>query len=364
MRIALLILLCYYPIRVVAYNWICSVKDNPIMNIETETNNANDENGIDRYLRQGDIQQNNAIRIPRGYIERQTKGDEDLDQLFGQLSNNNTSVDHNIDINNPFDTTPQNTNNITESSNNNTIQGRRCTCGYMLPTEDEYYCPLPTDYCNIWSQPYKKGHKGERLFSVSCFVRPLDWKVNFARQIWYYLCFALLLLLLYPIVSTAGNHAVRYLLSKCFPHMNIWITEHLLRAEIEDNNRLIEAYDADARRKRREEGWISGWKLKTKRYSSKDNMNVENEEEGQINHDDQDSINRDDRMCTICLLDIEEGERVSDLTCKHIYHAECLGEWILKKVCYDECSYHAIVSQLTIFFSTLRIRVPSARILI
>jgi len=114
--------------------------------------------------------------------------------------------------------------------------------------------------------------------------------------------------------------------------MNIWITEHLLQAEIEDNNRLIEAYDADARRKRREEGWISGWKLKTKRYSSKDSNNVENKEEDQINHDDQVS-NCDDRMCTICLLDIEGGERISDLSCNHIYHAECLGEWILKKVC-------------------------------
>ena len=164
--------------------------------------------------------------------------------------------------------------------------------------------------------------------------QPLDWKVNFARQIWYYLCFALLLLILYPIVSTAGNHAVRYLLSKCFLRMNIWITEHLLRAEIEDNNRLIEAYDADARRKRREEGWISGWKLKTKRYLRKDNNNVENEED-QISGDldDKDTTNCDDRMCTICLLDIEEGERISDLTCGHIYHAECLGEWILKKVC-------------------------------
>ena len=358
MRIAL-ILLCYYPIRVVAYNWICSVKDNPIVNIETETN-YNDENGSIRYLRQGNIQQNNAIIIPRGYIERQTKEDG-LDQLFGQLSNNTASVD---EFNNPFtfDTTPQNTNNITES-NNNTIQGRRCTCGYMLPTEDEYYCPLLTDYCNIWSQPYKKGDTGERLFSVSCFVQPLDWKVNFARQIWYYLCFALLLLILYPIVSTAGNHAVRYLLSKCFPRMNIWITEHLLRAEIEDNNRLIEAYDADARRKRREEGWISGWKLKTKRYSSKDNNNVENEED-QISGDldDKDSTNGDDRICTICLLDIEEGERVSDLTCGHIYHAECLGEWILKKVCISVFSMLAsYISQLTVFLTTLRTLVLFAR---
>ena len=181
MRIAL-ILLCYYPIRVVAYNWICSVKDNPIVNIETETNNDENENE-NRYLTQGNIQQNNeiirylrqgniqndAIILPRGYVERQTKGDEDLGQLFGQLSNN---TNHDRDeLNNPFDKTLQNTNNITESYNNNTIQGRRCTCGYMLPTEDEYYCPLPTDYCNIWSQPYKKGDKGERLFSVSCFVQ-------------------------------------------------------------------------------------------------------------------------------------------------------------------------------------------------
>ena len=260
--------------------------------------------------------------------------EDELDELFGQLSNN---TNHDRDeLNNPFDTTQHANNNITDNitelSNNNTIQGRRCTCGYMLPTEDEYYCPLPTDYCNIWSQPYRKGDS-ERRLSVSCFVQPLDWKVNFARQIWYYLCFSLLLLFLYPIVSTAGNHAVRYLLSMYCPRMNIWITEHLLQAEIEDNNRIREVYDEDDRRKRRTEGWISGWRLKTKCYSSKDNKNVENEEEGQTvarDHDNQNSANCDDRMCTICLLDIEEGERISDLSCKHIYHAECLGEWIIK----------------------------------
>ncbi|EJK66754.1 hypothetical protein THAOC_12296 [Thalassiosira oceanica] len=41
-----------------------------------------------------------------------------------------------------------------------------------------------------------------------------------------------------------------------------------------------------------------------------------------------------EQTCSICLLAFEEGETVTDLTCGHLYHAECVSEWLLKK---NEC---------------------------
>ena len=39
----------------------------------------------------------------------------------------------------------------------------------------------------------------------------------------------------------------------------------------------------------------------------------------------------DDRRCSICLGDLEAGERVRPLRCSHRFHLECINEWLLKK---------------------------------
>eukprot|EP00957_Ditylum_brightwellii_P034911 2645583-Ditylum_brightwellii.AAC.1 len=35
--------------------------------------------------------------------------------------------------------------------------------------------------------------------------------------------------------------------------------------------------------------------------------------------------------CTICLLDLEDGDRIAVLPCDHYFHADCLKPWIQKK---------------------------------
>jgi len=35
--------------------------------------------------------------------------------------------------------------------------------------------------------------------------------------------------------------------------------------------------------------------------------------------------------CTICLTEVEEGDRVGILSCQHIFHAECLQQWISRR---------------------------------
>jgi len=42
----------------------------------------------------------------------------------------------------------------------------------------------------------------------------------------------------------------------------------------------------------------------------------------------EDSDTGDDSTCPICLAPIETGDRVGALKCSHIFHVECLKEWL------------------------------------
>ena len=60
-----------------------------------------------------------------------------------------------------------------------------------------------------------------------------------------------------------------------------------------------------------------GLKLKTKIYKG-----------GGDKHGNDEGVD----ACSICLLDLKDGERIADLSCKHCFHADCIAEWIKKKV--------------------------------
>ena len=105
--------------------------------------------------------------------------------------------------------------------------------------------------------------------------------------------------------------------------MNRWITEKLLQAEIQSRNRVRAEYEQGVHLAQRTEGWISGYSIKTKLHTRSD-TNTKN---------DYCKSNVYDSMCTICLLEVDDGDRVADLSCGHVFHPDCLGEWILKKVC-------------------------------
>ncbi|KAL3763838.1 hypothetical protein ACHAW5_006256 [Stephanodiscus triporus] len=48
--------------------------------------------------------------------------------------------------------------------------------------------------------------------------------------------------------------------------------------------------------------------------------------------------------CTICLTDIEDGEQVGVLPCTHIYHVDCLRQWISRKNACPLCQVTEIAS--------------------
>ncbi|OEU14353.1 hypothetical protein FRACYDRAFT_165374, partial [Fragilariopsis cylindrus CCMP1102] len=39
----------------------------------------------------------------------------------------------------------------------------------------------------------------------------------------------------------------------------------------------------------------------------------------------------DEPHCTICFTELEDGDRVGDIGCMHVFHADCLKMWIQKR---------------------------------
>ncbi len=147
------------------------------------------------------------------------------------------------------------------------------------------------------------------------------------------------------------QHAVKYVLSRCCPRINVWITEQLLEEEIRTNERIREEFEQAARLRRQRDGEITGYSIRTKRHSkivaftesdkvSCNTVDASGDEPttivgvvaGMKDVTSPRKFSEEGTMCTICLLELEDGDRIADLGCGHLYHAECLGEWVLKKV--------------------------------
>lgn len=49
------------------------------------------------------------------------------------------------------------------------------------------------------------------------------------------------------------------------------------------------------------------------------------------NSDKCEDEDEDEVMCTICMIEIEDGDRVGALPCNHLFHVDCLKEWIKRR---------------------------------
>lgn len=222
------------------------------------------------------------------------------------------------------------------------------------PIIDKLYCPLQTNYCDFSTSPYNMEIK------VVC-TKYKGWEVLFVRSTWYYICWVVVLFVLLLSFSSAGHHAMRYPISRCFPMLNDWITEHLLQTEIQSRNLIRDEYDQAIRLRRRTEGWISGYSIKTKIFAKVYATATETDLENDTNAGTEETLGRPrdhsenegcDSMCTICLLELEDGDRVADLSCGHLYHADCLSEWILKKNSCPLCQNSDIAKEIRTFESS------------
>jgi hypothetical protein len=63
--------------------------------------------------------------------------------------------------------------------------------------------------------------------------------------------------------------------------------------------------------------------LKTKPYHAVDDTASQVDETA----DDDDPA----ACCIICFVPLEEGDRIGDLSCDHVYHVDCLKGWVQRK---------------------------------
>jgi len=59
---------------------------------------------------------------------------------------------------------------------------------------------------------------------------------------------------------------------------------------------------------------------------------------------DQSDDDEEDFTCTICIMEVEDGDKVGALSCNHIFHVECLKEWIKRKNVCPLCQEPEIAS--------------------
>lgn len=115
--------------------------------------------------------------------------------------------------------------------------------------------------------------------------------------------------------------------------MNLWIADRILELERSDRDRFVREFERATQIMRRDEGLLTAYDVKTRRYAEAESGEV-SERDVDLSTPSLEQPLELEQTCSICLLAFEEGETVTDLTCGHLYHAECVSEWLLKK---NEC---------------------------
>jgi hypothetical protein len=78
------------------------------------------------------------------------------------------------------------------------FQGYFCDCTQRIPTASNYYCPVSSTTCEVWRSLYNDDD-----YRVSCTNE--NWKISYARYMWYYLCFWFVFLTLSLLLTAPGQ---------------------------------------------------------------------------------------------------------------------------------------------------------------
>lgn len=170
---------------VAAMSWTCSLIPKPLLNISISSSEQQEivqpSNEGNRNLLRAP-QMSDAIVLPGGFINRRATVDTSshATSLFDLSSATPVIVYHEV---------------------------RQCSCANdflfnngLLDKDEEFYCPTPTNQCSVWIT--RTGDDYD--YGVRCF-RDMSWAATTARQLWYYIVFWFVLLLLYPIFTRPGH---------------------------------------------------------------------------------------------------------------------------------------------------------------
>jgi hypothetical protein len=232
---------------------------------------------------------------------------------------------------------------------------RNCSC--YEPHYPTVYCPLATKSCYPPSPS-----SGNQIPGCQTVSKNADRSKTLLLilSVWFGLLFGSLAL------TDFGTEVIEYFISRCFPGVNHLLVDRILRRDPERAHRLLmTAIELRHQRlfshanngngtTRDDEGEArrspTALLLRTKIYQTEKPKNnaapehsLKNKKEGSndcsshrlsfsmsvapsLFDDDDEAIN-----CAICFAPLLDGERVGELSCDHLYHAECLKFWLQRR---------------------------------
>lgn len=254
-----------------------------------------------------------------------------------------------------------------------TIQARLCSCS-MFNTEEPHYCPLSRDFCSIPRRSRLNPNP-----APLCIPNP---KVqNLQKNLVLFTVVAFFLASFGIVLTRPGRHFFGYLCSFVIPKYNeyvatrmiqrspgraeafmrinvrvrrsqlrermnsrspwcrcdgFWLWLHELRGDPNemaselrletqatlagiDNQHIPDLQAVQRHRRGEDQRSPISLRLRTRRYQS------------EVTAKDLEPSNDDDELdtqCIICFSEIDNGEKVGVLACRHVFHASCLKSWL------------------------------------
>lgn len=242
---------------------------------------------------------------------------------------------------------------------------RACSCRDIGPV----YCPLRVDHCAVIRRYDPTVHGS---LPLGC-VDPVEKKDEFAETTFMIVVLWFSVLLSCIICTHWGRQLVHFFLSSCIPGYNPALAWFILRTDRELANVMMHRH-VDSQRhlmfqrlehisselaadilngrdildetqhpiqqaiKKKQAGTLA---LKT-RILENDQHSAEKAESNANKEENDDDEVFDD--CIICFQPLESGDRVGDLPCKHLFHADCLKTWLKRRNACPLCNANQIAS--------------------
>jgi hypothetical protein len=194
---------------------------------------------------------------------------------------------------------------------NKTQLFKKCHCTGQV-FHNDFVCPYHTNLCAI---PVSVQD------TILCFEE--DASTVLVRNIWPLVClwYVFLCLLCF---SYKGRHAITYCIQRCFPSTNQILVNRIMEHHQTIRQHYFNFWNTNQEQNEQEE--CRELVLKTKKFESPPTI-----DEGELQEEEEEEGDDPSMCCTICFVPMEQGDRIGDLPCQHVFHVECLKGWVKRK---------------------------------
>jgi len=222
------------------------------------------------------------------------------------------------------------------------LSARKCTCGhavndtYCSVERGENFCIAQWNWGSMQVGDEKNPYVVPRCLKQSKFQ-------SFSMLMWVPICCVILISMVSVITTKVGRYWWYFIMhkGKCFPGINERLIEEMIQTERLRRVIMRDAIESHPQEER-EDGMVPkvSLYLKTKTWGgTSGSVTSSSDEESRGTNSINDHASDSERiMCSICMMDIEPGERVGALACKHAFHADCLKTWVLWRNTCPNCN--------------------------